>query len=225
MCETQFLLLLLLQSTLLIVAWCNLVGVAFGDDDTKVFDRRICCDGGHRQTSFITGAMALMWWWRIAIGAVNFTMGALAPSRLSKVVARSPIVARGLLLPCTAYAALRPFVVRGSSSSCTTYVASCPCGKRLIIAFFDKCSFLGVLVILALGGVHTVFGVLACCLWCTHCTQPWHTCAADHRVAWYSCHHILHTQHESLIVVWELFCSSLAFFIYELPWEWELIPE
>jgi hypothetical protein len=60
MCETQFLLLLLLQSTLLIVAWCNLVGVAFGDDDTKVFDRRICCDGGHRQTSFITGAMALM---------------------------------------------------------------------------------------------------------------------------------------------------------------------
>jgi hypothetical protein len=33
--------------------------VASRDDDTKVFDQRICCDGGCRETSFIAGAMVL----------------------------------------------------------------------------------------------------------------------------------------------------------------------
>ncbi len=33
--------------------------VASRHDDTKVLDRRICCGGGRKQTSFIAGAMAL----------------------------------------------------------------------------------------------------------------------------------------------------------------------
>jgi hypothetical protein len=33
----------------------DLVGIASHDDDTKVFDQCICCDGSHRQTSFIAG--------------------------------------------------------------------------------------------------------------------------------------------------------------------------
>jgi hypothetical protein len=118
------------------------------------------------------------------IGAFDFIVSALAPSGLSKVVAQSPIVARGLLLPCTVYAALRPFVARGSLLSCTTYAANCPCGKGLIdvpipvsilgkwsvvalfgkgfvVALLDKCGLLGVLYVLALVTVHAVFGVLA----------------------------------------------------------------
>ncbi len=55
----QFLLLLLLQSTMLTVAWHNLVGVAYRDNDTKVFDHCICCDGGRRETSFIAGTLVL----------------------------------------------------------------------------------------------------------------------------------------------------------------------
>jgi hypothetical protein len=33
--------------------------VASRNDDTKVLDRRICCNGGCRQTSLIAGVMAL----------------------------------------------------------------------------------------------------------------------------------------------------------------------
>jgi hypothetical protein len=85
-------------------------------------------------------------------------------------VAQSPIVVRGLLLPCT------------------TYTANCPCGERLIVApspvailgkgfvvaFFGErlvvallngCGLLGVFAMPALGNVHAfgsvhaVFGV------------------------------------------------------------------
>jgi hypothetical protein len=96
---------------------------------------------------------------------------------------QSLFVARGLLLPCTAYAALRPFVARGSLLSCTMHAVNCPCGKelvvipspvtnlgkgfaiafsgkRLIVVLLDGCVLLGVLAILALGGVHAIFGVL-----------------------------------------------------------------
>ncbi len=76
---------------------------------------------------------ASLQWWGVATGMINFTVSALAPARISKVVAQSPIVARGLSLPCTAYVALRPFVARGSWSSCMTYAANCPCGKGLVV--------------------------------------------------------------------------------------------
>jgi hypothetical protein len=34
--------------------------IASRNDNTKVFDRRICCNGGHRETSFIADLMALL---------------------------------------------------------------------------------------------------------------------------------------------------------------------
>ncbi len=49
----------ILWSTKLVAVWCNFVDVAYRDVTQKVFDWRICCDGGRRQTSFIAGAMAL----------------------------------------------------------------------------------------------------------------------------------------------------------------------
>ncbi len=52
-------------------------------------------------------------WWGIVINTINFMAGTLAPLQLSKVMAQLLLVARGSLLPCTAYAALRPFVARG----------------------------------------------------------------------------------------------------------------
>ncbi len=73
----QLLLLLLLQWTTLFVKWCNHVNIASRNDNIKVFDQRICCNGSCRQTSFIAGAMALLQWWRIAIGAISLTAGAL----------------------------------------------------------------------------------------------------------------------------------------------------
>jgi hypothetical protein len=110
-------------------------------------------------------------------------MGALSPSQSLKNVAQSPIIVRGLLLPNTAYAALRPFFGKRLSSSCMTYVANYPCGeglivapspvailgkgfvvaffgKRLVVALLDGCVLLGVLAILALGNIPNVFGVL-----------------------------------------------------------------
>jgi hypothetical protein len=152
-------------------------------DNTKVFDQRICCNGSCRETSFIAGTMALHCD-GVAIGAIDFIVSTLAPSQLLKVVAQSPIVARGLLLPCMAYAALRPFVVRGSSLSCMTYTANWPCGEglvvapspvtilgrgfvvaffgeRLLVALIGGCILLGNLAVLALGAVHAVFGILA----------------------------------------------------------------
>ncbi len=133
---------------------------------------------------------ALMQWWGIMTGTINFTVGALAPSWSLNVVAQSLFVVRGLSLPCTVYAVLRPFVARGSSSSCMTYMANCPCGKRLIItpspvailgkgfivAVFDKgplspslmneasLAFLLylplVMYTLSLAYLHAIFGVL-----------------------------------------------------------------
>ncbi len=97
---------LLLQSTKLIVARCNHVIVASLADNTKVFDRCICCNGGRRETSFIASAMALLRWWRIAIGAIKFTAGTLAFLWLLLVVAQLLFVARGLPFFCTVYAAL-----------------------------------------------------------------------------------------------------------------------
>jgi hypothetical protein len=40
---------------------CHVVqpDVASRDDDTKVFDQRICCNGGCRETSFIAGTLVL----------------------------------------------------------------------------------------------------------------------------------------------------------------------
>jgi hypothetical protein len=46
-----------LQSTKLIVAWRNHVNVASCDDDMKIIDQHICCNGSHRGTHFIAGAM------------------------------------------------------------------------------------------------------------------------------------------------------------------------
>ncbi len=78
----------------------------------KVFDRHICCDVGRRQTNFTAGVMALhcngkgLWFSKI-----DLMVSALVPSQLLKVVAQSPILVRGLLLPCMAYAILMRLVV------------------------------------------------------------------------------------------------------------------
>ncbi len=93
MCEHNVF-VLFLQSTTLVAAWHNCVDVAYHDDDIKVFDQCICCDSGCRDSSFITGAMALLQGWRIAIGAINFTMGTLAFLQSLKVVAQSSTVVR-----------------------------------------------------------------------------------------------------------------------------------
>jgi hypothetical protein len=53
-------LLLILQSTMLVAMWHNLVNVAYRNDNIKVFDQHICCNGGCRDSSFIAGAMALL---------------------------------------------------------------------------------------------------------------------------------------------------------------------
>ncbi len=92
--QTQLLLLLLLQWTTLFVVCCNHVNVASFNDNTKIFDQCICCDGSHRKTIFITGAMVLVWgWWRI--------------------VAQLLFEPKGLSLPCTMYAALMRLIVTG----------------------------------------------------------------------------------------------------------------
>jgi hypothetical protein len=42
----------------------------------------------------------------------------------------------------------------------TSYAVTYPCGKRLVVAFLDKCGLPGVLAVLALKDIHAVFGVL-----------------------------------------------------------------
>ncbi len=127
---------------------------------------------------------ALLQWYGVAIGTINFIVSALAPSGLLNVVAQSPIVARGSSLLCTTYVTLRPFVVRGSSSSCMMYSTNLPLwqgahcftqsschpwqqfvvalfGKGLIVALLDECSLLGILIIRTLGIVHAILCSLA----------------------------------------------------------------
>jgi hypothetical protein len=53
-------LLLLLQSTTLVAAWPNLVGITSHNDNIEIFYQRMCCDGGCRGPSFISGKMALL---------------------------------------------------------------------------------------------------------------------------------------------------------------------
>ncbi len=219
--QTQLLLVLLLQWTTLFVAQCNHVNIASRNDNTKVFDRHICCNVSCRQTSFIAGAMALLRWWRVTIGVVNFTPGALAPSRLSKVLAQSPIVARGLSLPCAWRTWQIALVTRGSSLPCTTYATNCPCGKGLILGKGFVITFFGErLVVASLMDASSLAYLpycpwqCTCCLWHTQCTclwqhtrlwqctchlqhtphtQVWHICAAGHSVAQYGRRCILQT--------------------------------
>ncbi len=67
-----------------------------------------------------------------------------------------------------------------------------PYGILTVLATGNVHAIFGVINVLAfgnihdLGDVHAVFGVLACLLWCTHCTRA-------------SCKQ----QHEFLIVAWE----------------------
>jgi hypothetical protein len=39
------------------------------------------------------------------------------------------------------------------------YAVNCPCGKGLVVTLLNKCGFLGMLAILALGNIHAVFGI------------------------------------------------------------------
>jgi hypothetical protein len=93
--------------TTLVAVWRNLVDVACRNATQKVFDQRIHCNGGYRQTSFIAGAMVIYCngkGWRFS------TMDLFA-SRLLKVVAQSPIVVRGSSLPCMVYTTLMRLIV------------------------------------------------------------------------------------------------------------------
>ncbi len=102
----------ILWSTTLVAAWRNLVDVTCRDATQKVFDRHIYCDGGCRQTSFIAGALALHCnCTGLQFSTINLIVSALAPSRLLKVMAQSPVVVRGSSLPCTAYATLMWLIV------------------------------------------------------------------------------------------------------------------
>ncbi len=100
-----FLLLLLLWSKMLMVAWRNLVNIASCNDNIKVFDPHICCNGGCREQINCRCFGTSLQWWGIMIGAFDFIMGTLAPLQSLKVVAQSPFVVRGSLLTCTVYAA------------------------------------------------------------------------------------------------------------------------
>jgi hypothetical protein len=44
---------------MLVATWRNHVNVASCNANIKVFDQRICCNGDHRETSFIAGALVL----------------------------------------------------------------------------------------------------------------------------------------------------------------------
>ena len=74
-----------------------------------------------------------------------------------------------------------------------------PYGILTVLAIGNVHAIFGVLNVLAFGNihdfgdVHAILGVLARLLWCTHCTQPWHICAADPRIARYGRRRILRT--------------------------------
>ena len=123
----------ILWSTTLVAAWRNLVNVACCNATQKVFDYCIYCDGGCRQTNFIVGAMVLhcngkgLWF-----SMIDLTMSAFAPSGLLKIVAQSPIVVRGLSLPCRAYTTLLRLVITWHNVHVTR-----PCGKMLVAILHD----------------------------------------------------------------------------------------
>jgi hypothetical protein len=74
-----------------------------------------------------------------------------------------------------------------------------PYGILTVLAIGNAHAIFGVLNVLAFGNihdfgdVHTVLGVLARLLWCTHCTQPRHIYAAGPRIARYGRRRILRT--------------------------------
>jgi hypothetical protein len=82
------------------------------------------------------------------------------------VVAQSPIVVRGLLLPCTAYAANcpcgerlivapSPVAILGKGFVIVLF------GKRLVVDLLNRCGLLGIFAMPALGNVHTFGNVHA----------------------------------------------------------------
>jgi hypothetical protein len=92
------------------------------------------------------------------IGVINLIASTLVPSQLLKVVAQSPIVARGSLLPCMVYMASCPCgkrLIVALHDKC----GQCPWGEGLIVALFDECGLLGVLALLTLGNVHAVLNL------------------------------------------------------------------
>ncbi len=149
-------LLLLLQSTKLIVARCNHVNVVSCDDDIKVFDWCICCDGGCKETSFIAGALALY---------CNDEGLQLAWSILSGALWRSHNCWR-LWPSCSLWQGACCCLTQSIRTYCglllpgTTYAVNCPCGKGLVVTLLDACGFAGMLAILAFCNIHAIFGVL-----------------------------------------------------------------
>jgi hypothetical protein len=95
-------------------------------------------------------------------------------------------------------------------------------GKGFIVALLDKCSLLGILAVLALSAVHAFFGKLAVlALDNVHAfsnilAKPNLKVFVLLVVAW--CNMVViascKQQQENLIVVWESYCSSLAFVCY-----------
>jgi hypothetical protein len=177
-------LLSLVQWTTLVAALRNLVNITSHDDDRKIYDWCICCDGSCRGTSFITGSMMLYckdegsW---LALSILPWALWCLHdcrrlwPSRfLWQGAWHCLALCTQLWGPlwqeahhCLAWHT-RPIalVMRGS----LLYPAQSPpwqqfvialFGKGLIVALLDKCGLLGVLAMCALGIVHAIFGILA----------------------------------------------------------------
>jgi hypothetical protein len=97
---------------------------------------------------------------------INFIVSALTPSQFLKVVAQSPIVVRGLSLPCMAYAVICPcgkglIVIPSPVAILGKHFVVALFGEGFIVSLLGECGLLGVLAVLALGAVHTIFGVLA----------------------------------------------------------------
>jgi hypothetical protein len=86
-------------------------------------------------------------------------------------------------------------------------VRCCFFGERLVVALLNRCILLGVLALLILGNVHTMFGVL---------NVPNIGIFMLLVVAWRNMAAIASCkqQHEHLIVAWELLQSSLVFGFY-----------
>ena len=102
----------IMWSTTLVATWRNLVNVACCNVTQKFFDQRICCDGCCRQTNFITGTMTIHCNGKgLRFNMIDLIVSTLAPSQSLKVVAQSPSVVKGSLMPCTAYAALMRLIV------------------------------------------------------------------------------------------------------------------